>query len=184
MAKDPNFRLIIFTIFVTIVSVVYILYLHSKGGASYIVSVGLNEFGKSLGSFGFFTMWFVYSRSVMKLIVQKGSIVQRLNPVGERPAFASDLWDVLNILNKAHPYLGLSSIALIYLHGYLVLPFLNNLPLLLVLALLAWQGFFGILLKLKFTPAFLKSRSYLIHTQFYTAAMILILAVLGHTLWQ
>ncbi len=184
MAKDPNFRLIIFAIFVTIISAVYMLYLFSKGGATYIVSVGLNEFGKSLGSFGFFTIWFVYSRSVMKLIVQKGNIVQRLNPVGERPAFASDLWDVLNILNKAHPYLGLSSIALIYLHGYLVLPFMNNLPLLLVLALMAWQGFFGIMLKLKFTPAVLKRRSYLIHTQFFTAAMILILAVLGHTIWQ
>ncbi len=161
------------------------LYLYSKGGVTYIASeTGLSAFGSFLGGIGFYGMWLIYARTVLKLILQRGSISERLNPVGERPGVASGMWDVLKILNKAHPYLGISSIALIYLHGYLVLPFLNNLPLLLVLALMAWQGFFGMLLKLRFTPSALRSKSYLIHSQFYTATMILILAVLGHTLWE
>ncbi len=179
-----NIALITFALLVAVASAGYLLYLYSQGGATYIANKpDLSNFGKFIGNLGIFTLLLVYSRTALKLILQRGNVRQRLNPVEEQPGIRSFMGSALKVLNTAHPYLGLTTIALIFLHGYLVIPTLDYLPLLPVLGFLTWQGFFGILLKLRYTPSILKAKSYLIHSQLYTGILILILAGSGHVLF-
>jgi hypothetical protein len=51
-----------------------------------------------------------------------------------------------------------------------------------VLALVIWQGLFGLFLSWRYTPAQLKKFSYLVHAQFVTGIMIGIFAFFGHIL--
>ncbi len=136
--NKKNIALITFALLVAVASAGYMLYLYSQGGATYIANkTDLSKFGKFIGNLGFFTLLFVYSRTVLKLILQQGSLMRRLNPVEEQLGIKSFMGSALKVLNKAHPYLGLTTIALIFLHGYLVLPSLDYIPLLPILGLLA-----------------------------------------------
>jgi len=59
---------------------------------------------------------------------------------------------------------------------------LNYLFLQAVLALVIWQGLFGLFLTWRYTPKQLKQFSYLVHAQFVTGIMIGIFSYFGHLL--
>ena len=139
--------------------------------------------GEVLGPAGLFLLVFIYTRTAFKLLVRKGSFWERLalfNVDYGKIKTASE--KILFYLNKSHPYFGAAAIAVVYSHCYLISRFYNLLPLRIVLALLAWQGVWGLVLKTRTAPAFLKKRGHLFHSQWITGLLILIFAGLGHYL--
>ena len=134
-----------------------------------------------LGLAGLSMLVLVYARTAFKLLVRKDSFWKRLEPFNiDYARIKTVSGKILFYLNKNHPYFGVSAIALVYLHCYFISRFYNLLPLRLVLALLAWQGFWGLVLKTRIAPAFLKKRGHLFHSQLITGALILVFAGLGH----
>lgn len=115
--------------------------------------------------------------------MRKESFWKRLGPFTvDRATLKTLSQRTLYYLNLSHPYLGVAAICLIYLHCDLISQFAAILPLQLVLALLAWQGLWGLALKARLLPAKYKGRIHLFHSQLLTGAAILAAAVLGHWL--
>jgi hypothetical protein len=141
------------------------------------------EFGEWLGLAGLYMLALVYARTAFKLLVRKDSFWKRLEPFNiDYARIKTASGKILYYLNKSHPYFGVSAIALVYLHCFFISRFYNLLPLRLVLVLLAWQGVWGLVLKTRTAPAFLKKRGHLFHSQLITGALILLFALLGHFL--
>ncbi len=139
--------------------------------------------GEVLGPAGLFLLVFIYTRTAFKLLVRKGSFWERLAPFNvDYGKIKTASEKILFYLNKSHPYFGVAAIAVVYSHCYLISRFYNLLPLRIVLALLAWQGVWGLVLKTRTAPAFLKKRGHLFHSQWITGLLILIFAGLGHYL--
>ena len=139
--------------------------------------------GEVLGPAGLFLLVFIYTRTAFKLLVRKGSFWERLAPFNvDYGKIKTASEKILFYLNKSHPYFGAAAIAVVYSHCYLISRFYNLLPLRIVLALLAWQGVWGLVLKTRTAPAFLKKRGHLFHSQWITGLLILIFAGLGHYL--
>ena len=139
--------------------------------------------GEVLGPAGLFLLVFIYTRTAFKLLVRKGSFWERLALFNvDYGKIKTASGKILFYLNKSHPYFGAAAIAVVYSHCYLISRFYNLLPLRIVLALLAWQGVWGLVLKTRTAPAFLKKRGHLFHSQWITGLLILIFAGLGHYL--
>jgi hypothetical protein len=179
-----NLPLLVFAGAVLLCTAAYLLYvyLQSRGYAGGDHGFG-KDVGEGLGSAGLSALVVVYARTAFKLLVRRDSFWKRLEPFDiDYAKIKTASGKVLFYLNKSHPYFGVSAIALIYLHRHFISPPYTPLPLFLVLALLAWQGVWGLVLKTRLTPAFLKKRSHLFHSQLITGALILVLAGLGHFL--
>lgn len=177
-----NLGLIFFSILTLVFSIWYALYVSSNGGIEYEGSETLlGSFGNMLGQLGFFALALVYGRSVLKLLIGQASFWKRLEPINlEILDLKKYSVKILVVLNKTHSYLGVLAIALIFLHCYLIGSYQDNLLLQLVLVLMAVEGVSGFAIKLKYAPAQLRQKSYLVHRQFTIGVMILILAGLGH----
>jgi len=79
-------------------------------------------------------------------------------------------------------YVGIATVAIILLHiGLMGLP-MDILFFPAVLALVVWQGLFGLFLTWRYSPKELKKLAYLVHAQFFTGITIGIFAWLGHVL--
>ncbi len=180
----PNLSLIIFSGTVLLGAAAFLLYVYLQGQGDAFGDNGLiKELGEGLGLLGLYLLVFVYARTAFKLLIRKDSFWTRLEPFNIDYAMVKTVsGKILFYLNKSHPYLGISAIAVVYFHCYFVSRFYNLLPLRLVLALLAWQGFWGLVLKTRIVPAFLKRRGHLFHSQLITGVLILIFAALGHFL--
>jgi hypothetical protein len=179
-----NLSLIIFAVMVLLCAAVYILYIYLQG-QGYAIGDDrfIRGFGEWLGLAGLSMLIVVYARTAFKLLVRKDSFWKRLEPFNiDYARIKTVSGKILFYLNKSHPYFGVSAIALVYLHCYFISRFYNLLPLRLVLALLAWQGVWGLVLKTRIAPAFLKKRGHLFHSQLITGALILLFAGLGHFL--
>jgi hypothetical protein len=181
-----NLSLIVFTGVVLLCAAAYILYAYLQGQG---YAVGDDRFirnlGRWLGPAGLSLLVLVYARTAFKLLVRKDSFWKRLEPFNiDYAGIKTASGKILFYLNKSHPYFGVSAIALVYLHCYFISRFYNLLPLRLVLALLAWQGVWGLVLKTRIAPAFLKRRGHLFHSQLITGALILLFALLGHFLLE
>jgi hypothetical protein len=181
-----NLSLIVFAGMVLLCAAAYILYVYLQGQG---YAIGDDRFirdsGQWLGLAGLSVLVLVYARTVFKLLVRKDSFWKRLEPFNiDYARIKTASGKILFYLNKSHPYFGVSAIALVYLHCYFISRFYNLLPLRLVLALLAWQGVWGLVLKTRIAPAFLKKRGHLFHSQLITGALILVFAVFGHFLLE
>ncbi len=178
-----NLALIIFTIIALVFAIWYVQYITAAGGFLYVRDrTPLGRVGRGLGFFGFLTMGLVYSRSVLKIMVRQDAFWKSLQPLGLNENF--DLKKIstklLILLNKTHAYLGVLSVILIFLHCYLTGSYLNNLLLQVVLILMAVEMFSGFFLKLRYSPAELKQKSYLIHRQFVLGAILIVFTLFGH----
>lgn len=141
--------------------------------------------GEGLGVTGFSLLVLVYARTAFKLLVRRDAFWKRLEPFNiDYGAIKTASGKILFYLNKTHPYFGAAAIVVVYSHCYVISRFYNLLPLRLVLALLAWQGIWGLVLKTGPAPAFLKRKGHLFHSQLITGALILAFAALGHYLLQ
>jgi hypothetical protein len=179
-----NLSLIVFAGVVLLCAAAYILYVYLQGQG---YAVGDDRFvrnlGRRLGPASLSLLVLVYARTAFKLLVRKDSFWKRLEPFNiDYARIKTASGKILYYLNKSHPYFGVSAIVLVYLHCDFISHFYNLLPLRLVLALLAWQGVWGLVLKTRIAPAFLKKRGHLFHSQLITGALILVFAGLGHFL--
>ncbi len=178
-----NLALFIFTLATLIFALWYVGWVTAAGGFSYVRnSTPLGMLGRNLGFLGFLTIGLVYGRSVLKLIVRQDSFWKSLEPLGldetlDLKKFSTNL---LILLNKTHAYLGVLSVVLISLHCYLTGSYLNNLLLQVVLILMGVEMSSGLFLKLRYSPAELKQKSYLIHRQFILGAILIIFTLFGH----
>jgi hypothetical protein len=185
MPEESKFfstKRIIFTFLILIVLVLSLWYVYSvypTGGIRYFDKN--SDLGDALGILGLTAIILVYSRSIFKLLVQKGTFSKRLEPLEPKGIHIETFMKkILRILNVLHPYFGAIAVVAIFLHCYFTSSFADNLLLLGALFILAWNGIFGFFLKLKYTPSFLRKHSYLVHAQLFTGILILILAGLGH----
>jgi hypothetical protein len=177
-----NSSLIIFTLIALVFSFGYIEFVALQGGlASAKNNTIFGEFGSMLGTFGFFALALVYARSVLKIIVCSDSLWKRLEPISfEDYNLKKISTKVLVFLNKTHAYFGVIAVALIFVHCFLTGSYQDNLLLQIVLALMMLEAASGFVLKLKYSPAQLKQKSYLIHRQFLIGILLVLFAFFGH----
>jgi len=175
-----KFKKIILLSILTFVIIIICLGYAFYGNAAQYRQVGENESGEFFASLGFICLAIAYGRTMLKLAVNKGHVLERLEPLKTGGKIKTIYGFLMKFMNKTHPYVGAVAIISIFIHCYLTANFLNNFLLILVLVILAWQGIFGFIIKISFMPNKLRRKSYLIHMQFYTGVLILIFAVIGH----
>lgn len=181
---NKKLPIIIFALLNLIITIAGIAYVYSVGGPSEIPRKSfLNQFGKSLGVFGFFALALVYSRTVLKLIISKGNLQKRLEPFNvDYFQIKTFLGRILFWLNKTHGYLGVLAISFIFLHCFFTNSLMDNVLLIAILFLMLFEGITGIILEIQIFSSNIKRRSYLLHSQFFVGILILFLAIFGHAL--
>lgn len=172
----------IYTAVVLFVSVAYFVYAYTMNPPTPERETFLSELGEVFGEVGLWALLFIYARTLFKLLLGKGAIAKRLLPDYSPPVAASVLEQVLGFLNRTHVYVGIATVAVILLHIALMGVPMQILFFPAVLALVVWQGLFGLFLTWRYTPKELKKFSYLVHAQFLTGIMIGIFAWFGHLL--
>jgi preprotein translocase subunit YajC len=177
-----NKGLVIFAVCTFLVSFVYFLSIYSPHAVHTEHETWLSEIGEGFGVVGLWGLLVIYGRTIFKLALHRGKMLQRFVP--------DDLFDpamslgrkILYFLTRTHPFVGVAVIAAIFLHASLVKIPRPNLFFTLILILLFWQGVFGFFLIFRYPLKQLKRYSYLVHAQLFTGIMIGILALFGHLL--
>lgn len=173
---------LVYTIVVLAVSTAYFAYVYLNYPPVPENETFLSELGEGFGEIGLFGLVFIYARSILKLLLGKGRLARRLLP-DYRPATRLTMFDgLLGFLDRTHVYVGIATVCIILLHiGLMGVP-MDILFFPAVLALVIWQGLFGLFLSWKYSPKELRKFSYLVHAQFVTGVMIGIFAFFGHLL--
>lgn len=174
--------ILIYTAIVLGASLVYFAYAYTSQPSTPERETFLSEAGEGFGEVGLWILLFIYARTLLKLVMGKGALARRLLPDYSPPAAASLLQQVLGLLNRTHIYVGIAAVAIILLHIALVGAPMSNLFFPAVLALVIWQGLFGMFLTWRYSPRELKKFSYLVHAQFVTGIALGIFAYFGHLL--
>lgn len=173
---------ILFTVLTFVVSLAYGLYVYMVYPPVPENETFWSEVGEGFGEAGLWGLLFIYARTLMKLMLGKGRVAHRLLP-DYSPQLSLPLFDgFLGLLNKTHVFVGIITLAVILLHISMMGVPLDILFFPAVLALVIWQGLFGLFLSWKFSPRELKKFAYLVHAQFFTGIMIGIFAWFGHLL--
>ena len=175
-------RIFIFTALIFLISLVYFLYIYTNYPAIPENETFLSEIGEGFGEIGLWALLFIYMRTLLKLAMGKGQYAKRLLPDYSPPGSLSNFQMLIAYLDRTHVYVGIIAVAVILLHIVLMGVPMRILFFPAVLALVIWQGLFGLFLTWRFTPKELKKFSYLVHAQFITGIMIGIFAYFGHLL--
>lgn len=175
-------RILSFTAIVFVISLVYFIYAYLAYPKVPERETFLTEMGEGFGEFGLWLLLFIYGRTLLKILIGKGKIAHRLLP-DYRPTSDLPLFEKLLVfLNRTHVYVGITTVAVILLHIAMMGVPMRILFFPAVLALVIWQGLFGLFLSWRYSPVELKKFSYLVHAQFVTGIMIGIFALFGHLL--
>lgn len=174
--------ILIYTLIVFLASFFYFAYAYSVYPAIEERETFLSEIGEGLGNIGLIALFVIYSRTLLKLVLKKGVMAQRLLPEYIPPIDSSRFTYLLGLMDRTHPYIGIFAIAIILLHIVLMGMPMHILFFPLVLVLVIWQGLFGLFLTWRFSFAELKKFSYFVHAQFVTGIAIGIFAFFGHLL--
>jgi len=174
--------LLVYTAIVLLASVAYFAYAYLAYPLTPKRETFLSDIGEGFGELGLWALLFIYARTLLKLVLGKGAFAKRLLPDYSPPAAASVLVHLLGFLDRTHVYVGIATVAIILLHiGLMGMP-MQILFFPVVLALVVWQGAFGLFLTWRYSPKELRKLSYLVHAQFFTGIMIGIFALFGHLL--
>ena len=172
----------IYTAIILIASIVYFVYAYTVYPPIPERETFLSEVGEGFGEVGLWALLFIYARTLLKLVIGKGALVKRILPDYSPPATASIFQQLLGLLDRTHIYVGIATVAIILLHIALMGVPMKILFFPVVLALVVWQGLFGMFLTWRYSPKELKRFSYLVHAPFLTGTMIVIFAYFGHLL--
>jgi len=175
-------KLLIFTGFILMISIFYFIYAYMIYPPVPERETWFEEVGEALGEAGLWLLLFIYGRTLLKMLLGKGQIARRLLPEYYMPVDVPFLHKVLAWLNRTHVYFGITAVVVILMHIYLMGLPMEILFFPAVLALIIWQGLFGLFLSWRYSPKELKKFSYLVHAQFVTGIMIGIFAFFGHLL--
>lgn len=169
---------------ISIASLAYFLYAYSVYPAVEEKETFLSEIGEVFGEIGLAALAFIYFRTFLKLLLGKGKLAQRLLPDYTPSIDFPMLHQLLGFLNRTHVYVGIATVAIILLHiAMMGFPkYIHILFFPAVLALVVWQGVFGLFLTWRYSPVELKQFSHLVHAQFFTGIAIGIFAFFGHIL--
>ena len=173
---------LVYTAIVLFASIVYFIYAYTMYPATPEHETFLSEIGEGFGEVGLWALLFIYARTLLKLVVGKGTLAKRLLPDHSPLAAASIFQQLLGLLNRTHVYVGIATVAIILLHIALMGVPMEILFFPAVLVLVVWQGLFGMFLMWRYSPKELKKISYLVHAQFMTGIMIGIFSYFGHIL--
>lgn len=177
-------NILIYTLVISLVSVVYFIYAYSVYPVPEERETFLVKIGEVFGMIGLTVLSFIYFRTFLKLMLGQGKLAQRLLPDYTSPINSSTLNRLMTWMNRTHIYFGIAAVAIILLHismmGFSRYNHILFFPALL--ALVIWQGIFGLFLTLRYTPAELKKFSLLVHAQFVTGIAIGVFAFFGHML--
>lgn len=179
---DPKPKLIPFAIGVTILSFLLFIYLYPGREPIAETHSFRSELGEGFGTIGLYALAIIYGRSLLKIALNEGALLQRFIPEYFHGLSVSTSRKALNILNRTHKYVGATGLALLSGHAILMETARWNFFLEMVLFLLLWQGTFGLFLVARFPPASLKHYGYLVHAQLFSGVMIGIFAAFGHLL--
>ena len=177
-------NILIYAFVITLISLAYFVYAYMAHPIPEERETFLTEIGEGFGKTGLALLAFIYFRTFLKLLLGQGKLAQRLLPDYVPPLQSTALSRLLAWLNRTHIYFGIAAVAVILLHismmGFSRYSHILFFPALL--ALVVWQGIFGMFLTLRFSPVELKKFSYLVHAQFVTGIAIGVFAVFGHWL--
>jgi len=174
--------ILIYTAIVLFISIVYFVYAYTVHPPAPERETFLSEVGEVFGELGLWALLFIYVRTVLKLVMGKGTLAKRLLPDYSPPTAASVFQRLLGFLDRTHVYVGVATVAIILLHIALMGLHLEILFFPAVLALVIWQGLFGMFLTWRYSPKKLKKPAYMVHAQFFTGIMIGVFAYFGHLL--
>lgn len=177
-------RILIYTAIISLISLAYFVYAYMAYPAIEEQETFLSEIGEGFGKIGLGLLLFIYCRTALKLLLGEGKLAQRLLPDYTSPINSSTIKKLLAWLNRTHVYFGIAAVAIILLHismmGFSQYRHILFFPALLALVL--WQGLFGMFLTWRYSPSELKQFSYVVHAQFVTGIAIGIFAFFGHLL--
>jgi hypothetical protein len=174
--------ILIYTAIVLFVSIVYFVYAYTIYPPTPERETFLSEIGEGFGVVGLWALIIIYARTILKLVMGRGAFINRILPDNSPPVAVSLLHKLLGFLNRTHVYVGIATVAIILLHIALMGISMEILFFPAVLALVVWQGLFGMFLTWRYSPKELKKFSYLVHAQFLTGIMIGIFSYFGHLL--
>lgn len=173
---------LVFTTAVTAISIGYYIYALFVFPPVEENETFLSEIGEGFGEVGLWLLWFIYFRTLIKLLLGKGAISKRILPEYSPPIDPKIFSKIILFLDKTHIYFGISAVAVIILHIALMGIPMDILFFPAILVLVIWQGMFGMFISWRYTPKELRKFSYLVHAQLFTGIMIGIFALLGHAL--
>ncbi|MEK7792644.1 MAG: hypothetical protein AAB306_05800 [Pseudomonadota bacterium] len=176
--------ILIYAFVIALLSLAYFIYAYSVYPAVEERETFLTEIGEGFGKIGLAALSFIYFRTILKLVLGHGKIAQRLLPDYAPPISSSSLNRLLGLMNRTHVYVGIATIAILLLH-ISMMGFSRYMHILFfpaLLALIIWQGLFGLFLTWRYTPDEMKRFSYLVHAQFVTGIAIGVFAFFGHLL--
>ena len=179
---DLKKGLIPFTVVVIGLSSLLFFYLYLGKEPTPEVHGFRKEIAEGLGTVGLCALAIIYGRSMLKLILNEGTLLQRFIPDDHYELSMSASRKLLAFLNRTHKYVGATTIVLMPGHALLMGTARWNPFLVSVLCLLAWQGVFGLFLVVRFPSSTLKQYGHLAHAQLFTGVMIGVFAAFGHLL--
>ena len=180
--NNPLRGLVPFAIIVTGLSGLLFFYLY-LGHQPIPEAHGLkSEIAEVFGTVGLWALVVIYGRSLIKIILNDGNLMQRFIPNEYHDLSQSASRKFLTMLNRTHKYVGAVAIVVFACHAFLIGTLRWNLFLEMVLILLAWQGIFGIFLVMRIPVTSMKRYSYFVHAQLFTGVMIGVFAFFGHLL--
>ncbi|MEH6579744.1 MAG: hypothetical protein V7731_22025 [Amphritea sp.] len=175
-------KLLVYTFAAVLVSSAYSVYVLAVQSVGPHQETWLSEVGEVFGELGIWMFAVIYGRTLLKLSLGKGSPLQRVLPDFSLAPTMSWLKKGLVYLNRTHNYVGIATICTIGIHLVLVGFPMEILFFPLVVALVVWQGMFGLFLTLRYSPKELKKFSYLVHAQLFTGVLIGVFTWFGHLL--
>lgn len=179
---DPKQGLIPFTIVAACASLLMFVYLY-LGRQPVPEAEGFRqELAEWFGGAGGSALAVIYVRSILKLVLNEGSIMQRFIPGDYHERASSTARQILNFLNRTHRYVGAAAVGILFSHALLMGTARWNPFLYILLGLIAWQGLFGLFLVIRFPVVSLKRYSYLVHAQLFSGVLIGLCAAFGHLL--
>ena len=173
---------LIYTLVVALASLAYFVYAYHVYPPTPERETFLTEIGEGFGEIGLWVLLFIYARTLLKLVLGRGAIARRLLPDYSPSLAVPLLQGFMGWLDRTHVYAGIAAVAVILLHIALMGLPMEILFFPAVLALVVWQGLFGMFLSWRYPPRELKKFAYLVHAQLFTGIMIGIFAWFGHLL--
>ena len=175
-------KVLAFTLATIVISLGYYIYARIQYPAIPERETFLTELGEGIGAIGLWDHLYISDRTENHLDLGKGALSNRILPDYSPPINAGLFEILIGFLDRTHIYFGIGTVAIILLHIALMGIPMHILFFPAVLALVIWQGLFGMFITWRYTPKQIKKFSYLVHAQLFSGVMIGVFTYLGHAL--
>jgi hypothetical protein len=170
------------TSIIFVLSIIYYAYVVTFHPPSPERETFISEIGEEVGEVALWAFYVIYLRTLLKLLLAKGSLSKRLLPDRTIITHPTRVNLVIGYLDRTHIYFGIAAIALVLLHIGMMGLHTEVWFFPPVLGLVLWQGLFGAFISWRFLPGDVRRLSYMVHAQLITGIGIGIFAYFGHVL--